>query len=314
MVTATKPDSGLELRALQAGCADFLAGPLLPELIRLKLQRQLARKNAAVKAAAPATSPGSPRVAAGVSRPTDAAAEVKRLTAELERQKEALAEVAGELQTFSYSISHDLRAPLRHLVGFSNALLEDHRADLQGTALMYLDCIAKAARKMEALVDALLTLSRVGAQDMAPTQIDLSFMVRECVMALQAADPQRPVELRVQENLLAHGDAPLMRTALKQLLENAFKFSGKKDRTVISFGRREGDGGAYFISDHGAGFDMQYASRLFGPFQRLHQEGEFEGVGIGLAVVQRIIRRHGGRVWAEGTPGEGATFYFTLPA
>lgn len=239
--------------------------------------------------------------------------EQQRLNQELARQKESLDGISRELESFSYSISHDLRAPLRHLIGFSGALLEDYGQGLEPTAKSYLDCIARAGRKMENLVDALLTLSRIGRQDMTLLKLDLGQIARSYSSCIRESDPARKVTFRIGEDLSARGDAVLMRTALEHLMENAWKFTGKKESATIEVGCSEEQGGrVYYVRDNGAGFDMRFADRLFSPFQRMHREEEFPGLGIGLALVQRIINRHGGRIWVEAEPDKGATFYFTL--
>ncbi|GFO63230.1 ATP-binding protein [Geomonas paludis] len=232
---------------------------------------------------------------------------------ELTRHKATAENLGKELETFSYAVSHDLRAPLRHLIGFSNALLEDYGDSLEPTAHSYLDCIVRAGRKMEGLVDALLALSRIGRQDMTPLNLDLSQMANSYAACAKEGDPCRKVTFKVPDRLPAHGDAVLLRTALEQLLENAWKFTAKNESATIEVGsRQDGDEVVYFVRDDGAGFDMRFADRLFGPFQRMHREEEFPGLGIGLAIVQRIINRHGGRIWAEAEVNGGATFYFTL--
>lgn len=236
-----------------------------------------------------------------------------RLNEELARQKASLDNVSRELESLSYSISHDLRAPLRHLIGFSSALVEDYGEGLESTAKSYLDCVVRAGRKMENLVDALLGLSRIGRQDMTLLNLDLSQMAKGFEACLREGDPARKVTFKIPEHLPAHGDAVLLRTAFEHLIDNAWKFSGKKESAVIEIGSKE-EGGerVYYVRDNGAGFDMRFAERLFSPFQRMHREEEFPGVGIGLATAQRIINRHGGRIWAEAEPECGATFYFTL--
>ena len=242
-----------------------------------------------------------------------AEAEALLLAQELDRQKVLAETVHQELESFSYSISHDLRAPLRHLVGFSNALVEDYAAQLEPTAQGYLDCIVRAARKMEDLLEALLSLSRVTRQDLTIVEMDLAVLARQCADSLQQAAPARQVEFRIAGAMPVKADPQLMRTAIEQLLGNSWKFTAKKESATIEFGeKREGDNTVYYVRDDGAGFDLRFAQRLFGPFQRMHREEEFPGLGIGLATVQRIVHRHGGRIWAEAEIGKGATFCFTL--
>jgi len=243
--------------------------------------------------------------------------EIARLNADLERRVRARTgelEVANkELEAFSYSVSHDLRAPLRAIDGFSQALMEDHRDRLPPAAADYLRRIVAATRRMSELIDGLLDLSRVSRAEMRSQEVDLSSMARQVAEALQRSDPGRRVEWVIPESLAARGDPRLLRVVIDNLIGNAWKFTGGKGSARIQIGlRTNGDGRAYFVADDGAGFDMAYAGKLFGAFQRLHSEREFEGTGIGLATVRRVINRHGGRIWAEAESGRGATFLFTL--
>ncbi|TCS72102.1 PAS domain S-box-containing protein [Sulfuritortus calidifontis] len=218
-----------------------------------------------------------------------------------------------ELESFSYSVSHDLRAPLRAVDGFANALREDYadRLDAEGRDL--LDRIHKGAQRMNALIDDLLRLSRLTRAKLEPAPVDLSALAGEIVDQLREATPGRTVEVQIQAGLTAQGDPGLLRAALENLLGNAWKFSAKAQAPRIEFGARRQDGETvYFVRDNGVGFDMAHAGKLFGAFQRLHHRDEFEGTGIGLATVRRIVQRHGGRIWAESAPGQGATFYFTI--
>jgi light-regulated signal transduction histidine kinase (bacteriophytochrome) len=230
--------------------------------------------------------------------------------------------VNKELETFSYSVSHDLRAPLRSIDGFSQALLEDCRDQLDATGHDYLRRIRAATQRMGQLIDDLLTLSRVIRSEMRRESVDLSRLANHICTELQLAHPERQVEFQIQPSLVAQGDARLLQVVLDNLLNNAWKFTVKKPQAKIEFGAilsetaaTEEEGNhvpTYFVRDNGVGFDMTYVNKLFSPFQRLHSVSEFPGNGIGLATVQRIIHRHGGRVWAEGCLEEGATFYFTL--
>jgi light-regulated signal transduction histidine kinase (bacteriophytochrome) len=219
-----------------------------------------------------------------------------------------------ELEAFSYSVSHDLRAPLRGIDGFSQALLEDYSAKLDQEAKGYLTLIRAGAQKMGELIDDLIELSRVTRSDLQRTKVDLSRIAREAVDDLRRAEPRRRVDVVIQDGIIVEGDPKLLRVALDNLLGNAWKFTSRQSEARIEFGLSTTvDGRAtYFVRDNGAGFDMTYASRLFGPFQRLHSMNEFPGTGIGLATVQRVIRRHGGHVRAEGSIGNGASFFFTL--
>ena len=244
--------------------------------------------------------------------------QVQKLNAELElRVIERTAELAAankELEAFSYSVSHDLRAPLRSIDGFSQALLEDYAESIDAQGQNYLQRVRAASQRMAQLIDDMLNLARVSRGDMRREQIDLSRMVREVSEQLHREEPERAVEVIIADNINARGDARLLRIALENLLGNAWKFTSKQRSARIEFGVREGDAGedVFFVSDDGAGFDMAYSDKLFGAFQRLHSASEFEGTGIGLATVQRIIHRHGGRIRAESEVDRGATFYFTL--
>ena len=231
----------------------------------------------------------------------------------LERRSNELAAVNEELEAFSYSVSHDLRAPLRSVDGFSHALLEDYADVLDEQARDYLSRVRAGSQRMGELIDDLLNLSRVTRGEMQHESVDLSQVAKTVAADLQQAEPERQVEFVVEEGLVADGDARLLRLALDNLIGNAWKFTAKNSHARIEFGATKHDGKtAYYVSDDGAGFDMAYANKLFGAFQRLHQTGDFEGSGIGLATVQRIMHRHGGSVWGEGAVEQGATFYFTL--
>jgi light-regulated signal transduction histidine kinase (bacteriophytochrome) len=232
---------------------------------------------------------------------------VTERTAELERAN-------GELEAFSYSVSHDLRTPLRAIDGFSQALLEDYADQLDETGRNYLARVRAGAQRMGHLIDDLLKLAKVSRAELHPLTIDLSEIARKIVDELREANPERRVAVNITSGLTAHGDAQLLRIALENLLNNAWKYSGKRNQAEIEFGMRTRNGEAcYFVEDNGAGFDMAYASKLFGAFQRLHDAKEFPGTGVGLATVQRIIHRHGGHIWAEAVLDKGSTFYFTLP-
>ncbi|MFC4159072.1 MASE1 domain-containing protein [Chitinimonas lacunae] len=219
-----------------------------------------------------------------------------------------------ELASFSYSVSHDLRAPLRLIDGMSMFLLEDYNDRLDDTGRDYLQRIRRGVHKMSDLIDALLALAQISRAELHAVPVDLSALAQELGQELRQLHPQQQVEFVVAPNLRARGDALLLRAALQNLLGNAWKFSRKVETPHIEVGALRQDGETvYFVRDNGAGFNMANADRLFGAFQRLHSEQEFEGSGIGLASVARIIHRHEGRIWAESAPGAGATFYFTLP-
>jgi light-regulated signal transduction histidine kinase (bacteriophytochrome) len=222
--------------------------------------------------------------------------------------------VNKELEAFSYSVSHDLRAPLRSIDGFSLALLEDCQDQLNDTGQDYLRRIRAATQRMGRSIDDLLTLSRVTRSDIRLESVDLSPLVSRICAELQQSQPERQVEFIIPSNAIARGDVHLLHLMLENLLNNAWKFTSKRPQASIEFGLVHQDSGIpiYFVRDNGAGFDMAYSDKLFGPFQRLHGMHEFPGNGIGLATVQRIVHRHGGRVWAQAAIEQGATFYFTL--
>ncbi len=230
------------------------------------------------------------------------------------RAKNAAENANRELESFSYSVAHDLRAPLRYIGGFSQVLLEDYGDKLDATGQKHLAVIREAAKHMAQLIDDLLRLSQVAGSEMHCEAVDLSGSAHAVITRLQATQPTRRVDVRIEEGLLCRGDPRLLAIVLDNLLGNAWKFTARCAEAHIEFGAAAGDGPpTYFVRDNGAGFDMSFASRLFSVFQRLHAAADFEGTGVGLATVQRIISRHGGRVWAEGEVERGASFYFTLP-
>jgi len=246
-----------------------------------------------------------------------AEAEILRLNLELEqrvRQRTAQLEAANtELEAFAYSVSHDLRAPLRGIDGWSLALLEDYHDQLDAQGRQYLDFVRAEAQRMGQLIDDLLQLSRVSRGEMQSASVDLSAIAQTVAARLRAAQPERQVEMTIQPGLAALGDTRLLEIVLTNLFSNAWKFTGTRPTTHIEFGKTEFEGHqAFFVRDNGVGFDMAFAQKLFGAFQRMHKLSEYPGTGIGLATVQRIIHRHGGRVWAEAQVDQGATFYFTL--
>jgi PAS domain S-box-containing protein len=239
--------------------------------------------------------------------------EIAGLNKSLQLQNLELVTANKELEAFSYSVSHDLRAPLRSIDGFSKAILEDYTDKLDSTGQDYLQRVRAGSQRMGQLIDDMLNLSRVSRGDLLHDSTDLSQIAREIVDECRASSKERDVQMKIADGLIAAADPRLMRVVLTNLLGNAWKFTGKTAHPLIEFGcNRQGGSCEYFVRDNGAGFDMAYASKLFGAFQRLHSDRDFPGTGIGLATIQRIVHRHGGQVRAESKPDEGATFYFTL--
>jgi PAS domain S-box-containing protein len=240
---------------------------------------------------------------------------IQQLNTALRERAMVLESVNHELEAFSYSVSHDLRAPLRAVDGFSRILLDEYADQLNDTGKDRLKRIRAAAQRMATLIDDLLKLSRITRSELKREDVNLSVLAGEVIEELHRQEPERVVQCMIQPDLIAWGDARLLRIVLDNLLGNAWKFTGKRPDAQIEFGMHSQDGeSVYFVRDNGAGFEMAYAEKLFGAFQRLHETSEFPGTGIGLATAQRIIHKHGGRIWAEGEVEKGATFYFTLEA
>ena len=232
--------------------------------------------------------------------------ELRKVNVELEASNK-------ELNAFAYSVSHDLRTPLRAIDGFSAALLQDHDEELNEKGKDMLRRVRRASQRLAALIDAMLILSRATRREMRIESVDLSTLARSVAESLRSEEPERQTSILLPSKLEVRGDRELLRVVLENLLGNAWKFTSGKPQAQIEFGVTQVDRErAYFVRDDGAGFDMAYADKLFSPFHRLHREDEFPGDGIGLATVERILHRHGGRVWAEGAVNKGATFFFTF--
>jgi signal transduction histidine kinase len=248
--------------------------------------------------------------------PEDAGATLraKGLERELDERRRDLENALGVLEAFCYSVSHDLRAPLRAIDGFSQALAHDYGSVLDVQAHHYIDRVRAGAQRMSALIDDMLELSRIQRAPLRRSQVNLSELSARILAELARAEPDRKVSVEITPGLIANGDAHLMQVLLEKLLGNAWKFTSKKPQAAIQVGREASAPETFFVADDGAGFDMAYAGRLFSPFQRLHKASEFDGTGIGLAVAHRILSRHAGRIRAQAEPGKGARFSFEVGA
>ncbi|MEO8090531.1 MAG: response regulator [Gemmatimonadales bacterium] len=300
-LTAADRSQDHAVRGYAVGAVDYLIKPVVPEFVRSKVAVfvELAKKSELLR-----------RQTQLLVESEQAARELAETRAELVRDLE---HKNRELESFSYAVSHDLRAPLRRIDSFSRAILESQGESLDEPGRRYLDRVREASQQMSQLIDDVLYLSRVTQADLREQDVDLSAVATLILSRLQEGEPARKVEIKVRPGVVVTGDGQLLRIALQNLLENAWKFTGKQPDSRVEFGVTQASGEpTYYVRDNGAGFDMTYVDRLFGPFQRLHPQGEFPGSGIGLATVQRIIHRHGGQVWAEGLVGQGATFQFTL--
>jgi two-component system sensor histidine kinase/response regulator len=300
-LTAADRSQTQAMRGYAVGAVDYLIKPVVPEFVRSKVTVfvELAKTTELLR-----------RQTERLQISEQAARELADARAEL---VEDLEQKNRELETFSYTVSHDLRAPLRRIESFAKALSETQADRLDDEGRRYLSRIRTSSQEMAQLIDDVLYLSRVTRAELRRQEVDLSALARAIIERLREAEPDRKVDVRIRPGLTTVGDGQLLRIALDNLLENAWKFSARQPEARIEFGVTHLPGEpAYFIRDNGAGFDMSYAGRLFTPFQRLHLSSEFPGTGVGLATVQRIIYRHGGRIWAEGGVGQGATFHFTL--
>jgi two-component system, sensor histidine kinase and response regulator len=289
------------MKGFEEGAVDYLAKPLDPELTKAKVsvllkiqmqKKELIEKNNSLE---------------------KAEAEITKLNGELEKKIAELEMANKEMESFSYSVSHDLRAPIRSLEGYSKILIEDYATTMDAEANRLLQIIRNNARKMDTLINDLLEFSRLGKKEVQKSSINTEQLVRNIVNEIS---PVVNNHAKVQFHSLppANADYTLIKQVWVNLISNGLKYSAKKKEPLIEIGSHsQAAETVYYVKDNGAGFDMQYADKLFGVFQRLHKPTEFEGTGVGLAIVQRIVLKHGGRVWGEGKPQEGATFYFSLP-
>jgi two-component system, NtrC family, sensor kinase len=305
MLTAVD-DRNAMIQGLGAGADDYIAKSSDFDLLRARLLAQIRRKqfeDETRRIREQLLRAELEAVEARIARET--AEERAKLVAELQAKNE-------ELESFSYSVAHDLRAPLRSIDGFGLALLEDYADKLDDDGKQYLAYVRESAQQMSQLIDDMLALAQVTRGEFERAPVDLTRIARTVGAELARAAPQRQIDFIVADGLVAEGDARLLTIALENLLGNAWKYTGARERARIEVGALDDESRTFFIRDDGAGFDMAYADKLFGMFQRLHARSEFEGTGIGLATVQRVIRRHGGKIWADAAVGQGATFFFTL--
>jgi two-component system sensor histidine kinase/response regulator len=304
------------LRGYDLGAVDYMSKPFVPQVLRSKVSVfvELHRKSRLLAQQSTLLERQNAELQEAIQRSWKAEEEIKALNQHLERQLDELNTVNRELEAFSYSVSHDLRGPLSRVAGFSKALLEFHAEHLNDEGRIFLQRIDNSARRMCDLVEDLLNFSRLTRVQMKQEEVDLSALIAALAAELTTRDMGRVAEFDIAPEIRVWCDPTLIRAAMANLLENSWKFTRKHATTRIEFGELAGpDGSVYYLRDDGAGFDMADAARLFNPFQRLHKASEFEGTGIGLATVERIVRRHGGRIWAEGEIERGATFFFTLP-
>jgi two-component system NtrC family sensor kinase len=295
------------IQGLSAGADDYLSKSSDPEVLHARIQAQLRRKHLEHE---------HRRIQEQLVRTEIEMVETRAARTLAETRASLLEDVERknrELEAFSYSVSHDLRAPLRSIDGFSQALLEDCSAQLDERGQDYLKRVRAAAQRMSQLIDDLLELSKIGRAELRREPLDLSALAHQVIATVAQSEPGRAVLWRVAPSMRVNADARLVQILLENLLWNAWKFTSRREGPMIEVGMEPGDPQVVFVRDNGVGFDMTYAGKLFVPFQRLHRADEFPGTGIGLATVARIVDRHGGRIWGEGAPGRGATFRFTLP-
>ena len=308
MLTAVEDRQAL-IEGLSTGADDYIAKSNEFDVLRARIQAQIRRKQFEDENRRIRDQLLRSEFEAGEARAARQMAEAKAVLVEELKYKNK------ELEAFSYSVSHDLRAPLRSIDGFSQALIEDYGEGLDETARNYLNRIRAAAQRMAALIDDMLLLSRISRAQVNRERVDLSALAQSVADELRSQNPERSVEVKIEPDLAAHADRGLMRVLLDNLLGNAWKFTARTGNAQIELrAQTRGLDTVFFVKDNGAGFDMAHAGMLFQPFQRLHDAADFPGTGIGLATVQRVVDHHGGRIWAEGTVGGGATVFFTIPS
>jgi two-component system, NtrC family, sensor kinase len=307
MLTALEDQEAM-IEGINAGADDYVAKSHDFEVLTARLRAQLRRKHFEDENRTVREEILRKESEARAAR--ELAETKSTLLQQLEEKNSELETLNHELQTFAYSVSHDLRQPLRSVHGFSKVVLDEYGERFDEKGRHYLQRIRSGAERMSELIDGLMILSRVTRKQLVRRSLDLASICRRVFERLQEVDPGRNVELVLQEPMEATADPQLLESALENLIGNAWKFTSRRERARIEIGARERD--TFFVRDNGVGFPMEYANKLFAPFSRLHSDREFEGTGIGLATVQRIVHRHGGRIWAESVPEQGTTFYFTL--
>ncbi len=299
--SAEKKEKHSIMKGFEEGAVDYLSKPLDPELTRAKVavllkiqsqRKELQAKNLSLERAD---------------------LQIKLLNEDLRKNVAQLEIVNKDLEAFSYNVSHDLRAPLRAIMGYSGALMEDYGHTFDGNAKRTLDIVIQNAHRMNALIDDLLAFSKLGRQEVKKSEVHTQLLVENVISDI-SKNVEHKVSFKIESLPSAHADFALLNHVWTNLISNAIKYSSKKDEPVVSIGSKKTEGEViFFIQDNGAGFNMEYADKLFKVFQRLHSTAEFEGTGVGLALVNRIIEKHNGKIWAEGSINQGATFYFSLP-
>jgi two-component system NtrC family sensor kinase len=314
LMLSARDERDAMLEGINVGADDYIPKSSDYDVLRARLRAQLRRKQFEDENRTIREQFARKELEATEARAALTLAESRAaLMADVEAKNAQLEELNKELETFSYSVSHDLRAPLRVISGFSEILVSDHAAQLDPQGLEHLHRVRNAANRMGQLIDDFLALSRVARGELRRVRVDLSFEASQIAAELKAAHPGRALEFRIAPGLVVAADRGLVRVVLANLLGNAVKFTARKAQALIEVGvQHEGETPAYLVRDNGVGFDMTYATKLFRPFQRLHGGAEFDGTGIGLATVLRVVKRHGGRAWTQAAPNQGATFFFTL--
>ena len=325
-LTAIDKSENRVVTGYQLGAVDYLFKPVVPEILQSKVEVfvDLFKKTEEIKQQAAKLATANQQLAEEIIQRRQAEEQVNKLNQDLQQRAIDLEATNQELRAFNYAVSHDLKAYLNRIAGFSKALQEDYADSLDLEGKSYLRSIHTATYRMTGLTNALLRLSKVAHWELQYESVDMSALAQEIVDKLKQATPQRQVEVVIVPKLVVKGDRELLKIALENLLGNAWKYTSKKTNARIEFGLSDStveisnlphassNTVVYFIRDNGVGFDSSYADKLFNPFQRLHTANEFEGTGIGLSTVQRIIHRHNGQIWAEGIVEQGATFYFVI--